>query len=95
MDTPIFLNSSGGIISPHSRSSDYIQPFTIAPYVEQVPIPQLAVDSAAVYGDHPENLVTLTVSSGGALTFFVDSVAGGNDASGNGSYDNQIGRAHV
>lgn len=86
MDRPIFLNSSGGIIAPYA-SRTLIPILNIAAYVEDVTFPVVSVDSSAIFGDHPENLATVTVSSGAALTFFVDSVAGGNDSSGNGSYD--------
>ena len=86
MDNVIFLNSSGGIVTPNG-SSAYIPLLNIAPYVEAVNLPVVSTDPAALYGDHPENLVTLTHTSGAALTFFVDSVAGGNDSSGNGSPD--------
>ena len=86
MDRPIFLNSSGGIIAPYA-SRTLVPILNIAPYVEDVTFPVVSVDLSAIYGDHPENLATVTISSGAALTFFVDSIAGGNDSSGNGSYD--------
>jgi len=87
MDRVLFLNSRGGIISryPHLRSEE---PLPVAPYVENVAIPVVSVDSSALCGDHPENMAVLTCSSGAALTFFCDSVAGGNDSSGDGSHDN-------
>lgn len=89
MDRVIFLNSSGGIVTypGQIRSGVYIPSYNIAPYIEPVALPVVSVDSAALYGDRPENLATLTHSRGAALTFFVDSVAGGSDSSGNGSYD--------
>ncbi len=86
MDRPIFLNSSGGIIAPYALRTQ-VPVLNIAPYVETVTFPVVSVDSSAIFGDHPENLATVTISSGAALTFFVDSVAGGDDPSGNGSYD--------
>lgn len=86
MDRVLFLNSNGGILSkyPHLHSEE---PLPVAPYVEQVGIPQVSVDPAALYGENPADLARLTVSSGAALTFFCDSVAGGRDSSGNGSFD--------
>ena len=86
MEPPMFLNASGGIITPVNSRYDWLLP--VAPYFETVHLPVLTVDSSAPYGDHPENLLTLTVSSAAALTFFVDSVAGGSDTSGDGSFDN-------
>lgn len=85
MDYPMFLNSSGGIVTPYD--SGYHWPMGVVPYFETVRLPVVSVDSSAIYGDHPENLMTVTYSSGAALTFFVDSVPGGNDSSGNGSFD--------
>lgn len=85
MDRAAFLNSSGGIVT---NGGSAIPQFLRPPYVEKVEMPVLSVDSSAIYGDHPELLVTQTISSGGAITFFVDSVAGGNDMSGNGTYEN-------
>lgn len=87
MDRAVFLNSSGAIVSLHDNSC-YIPSLKIAPYVEMVSLPVVSVDSAALYGAHPENLATVTYSSGAALTFFCDSVAGGSDSSGDGSFDN-------
>ncbi|MBQ6353094.1 MAG: hypothetical protein IJJ28_07495 [Lentisphaeria bacterium] len=89
MDRVIFLNSSGGIVTypGQIRSGVYIPAYNIAPYIEPVAFPVVSVDPAALYGDRPEHLATLTHSRGAALTFFVDSVAGGGDTSGNGSYD--------
>lgn len=86
MDRVLFLHSAGGIISryPHLRSEE---PLPVAPYVERIALPVVSVDSSALYGEHPENLATLTYSSGAALTFFCDSVAGGADSSGDGSFD--------
>ena len=81
----MFLNSSGGIVTPVNSRYDW--PMDVAPYFETVRLPVLTVDSSAPYGDHPENLVTSVTSNAAALTFFVDSVPGGNDSSGNGSYD--------
>lgn len=85
MDRVLFLHSNGGILSeyPQLRSEE---PLPVAPYVEQVNIPAVSVDTQALYGDTP-SLAVLTFSSGGALTFFCDSVAGGNDSSGDGSFD--------
>ena len=80
MDHAIFLNSSGGIVTPYGNGY-YIPALHIAPYVEQVALPVLTVDSAALYGDRPERFVTLTHSTAAALTFFVDGVAGGKDKS--------------
>lgn len=87
-DRVVFLNSSGAIIANVRPTSDYIPWFGIAPYVENVMLPVVSVDSSALYGDHPENLATLTYSSGAALTFFCDSEAGGTNTSGDGSFDN-------
>ena len=87
MDRAVFLNSSGGIVDFYGNGN-YIPSLKIAPYVETVAIPVVSVNSSALYGDHPENLATVTYSSGAALTFFCDSVAGGNDSSGDGSFDN-------
>ena len=88
MDHVAFLNSRGAIVSPPpNQATGYAANLHIEPYVEPVMIPVVSVDSAALYGDHPENLATLTYSSGAALTFFCDSVAGGSDASGDGSFD--------
>ena len=86
MDRVLFLNSSGAIVTryPYQRLK---KPLATAPYVEQVPLPVVSVDPAALYGEHPEKLATVTVSSGAALTFFCDSVAGGSDTSGDGSFD--------
>lgn len=86
MDRVLFLHSGGGILSryPNLRSEE---PLPVVPYVEQVALPVVSVDSSALYGDHPEDLARLTVSNGAALTFFCDSVAGGGDSSGNGSFD--------
>jgi len=98
MDHVMFLNSSGAIITelrPYPVSRSVIQiypritedPLPIVPYVEEVALPVVSVDSAALFGDHPENLATVSCSSAAALTFYCDSVAGGSDSSGNGSYD--------
>lgn len=90
MDRPMFLDhTSGGIVSPAggNRSSKYQWPFDIVPYFEEVRLPVLTVNSSAPYGDRPEELVTLATPTVNALTFFVDSVAGGSDTSGNGSFD--------
>ena len=87
MDRVVFLNSSGGIVGLYDNSY-YIPSLHIAPYFETVMLPVVSVDSSAIYGDHPESLATVTYSSGAALTFFCDSVAGGNDSSGDGSFDN-------
>ena len=86
MEYAAFLNSSGGIVTYYDRQ--YQLNLKVAPYVETVTLPVVSVDSAALYGDHPENLATLTYTSGAALTFFCDSVAGGDDSSGDGSYNN-------
>lgn len=85
-----FLNSSGAIVMPPNAriSRGYAANLPIAPYIETVRLPVVSVDSSALYGEHPENLVTLTYSSGAALTFFCDSVAGGADNSGDGSVNN-------
>ena len=93
MDHPILLHSRGAIVSPPPAATPYGKEYNvpllnIAPYIETVPIPVISVDSSAIYGDHPENLATVTISSGAALTFFVDSMAGGDDMSGDGSLDN-------
>ncbi|MBP5532158.1 MAG: hypothetical protein J6Y54_09060, partial [Lentisphaeria bacterium] len=84
-----FLNSSGAIVMPPNAriSRGYAANLPIAPYIETVRLPVVSVDSSALYGEHPENLVTLTYSSGAALTFFCDSVAGGSDNSGDGSFE--------
>lgn len=94
MDRPLFLNSSGAIISrivpaPAAGGNPLsgLDLFDVVPYVEEIPIPELTIDQSAVYGDHPENLVTLTTSNGAALTFFVDSDPGGSNTGGNGSFD--------
>ena len=86
MDNAVFLNRSGAIVT--QTTSSFIPALHIAPYFETVVLPVVSVDSSALYGDHPENLATLTYTSGAALTFFVDSVPGGNDSSGDGSADN-------
>ena len=100
MDRVMFLNSSGGILqafAPYRRSTSPLYtneplltlvPLRAAPHVEQVTLPVVSVDSSAIYGDHPENLATVTYSSGAALTFFCDSEAGGTNTSGDGSFDN-------
>ena len=94
MDRVLLLNSSGAIVSNYPPYTAVYgetliaeKPLPIVPYVEQVVFPGVAVDSSAIYGEHPEHLATPTVSSGAALTFFCDSVAGGADSSGDGSYD--------
>ena len=85
MDYPMFLNVSGGIVTP--ADGGYEWPLGVVPHFETVLLPVVSVDSAALYGDRPEDLMTVTISSGAALTFYVDSVAGGNDSSGDGSFD--------
>ena len=87
MDRAVFLHSSGGIVANDSGGK-YVPQLLRQPYIERVALPAVIVDSSAIYGDRPEDLATLTVSSGGAITFFVDSVAGGNDTRGNGSCEN-------
>lgn len=94
MDRPILVDSRGGIVTPAtpypgSHYAPAIQEWLpdIVPYVEPVALPVPIVDSSAVYGSRPQDLLQLTVSSGAALTFFVDSLAGGNDSTGKGSYD--------
>ena len=94
MDRPIFLASNGGIVTPAtpypgSHYAPAIQEWLpdIVPYVETVMIPSATVSSTAIFDGNPGDLVRVTYTSGAALTFFVDSVAGGNDASGKGSYD--------
>ena len=86
MDRVIFLGSGGGILTHYPQHST-THPLGVAPYVEMVSLPVVSVDSAALYGDRPENLATLTYTSGAALTFFCDSEAGGNNTSGAGSFD--------
>ena len=94
MDRPILVDSRGGIVTPatpypgshYAPSIDIWSP-DIAAYVETVMIPSAVVSSTAIFDGHPDDLVRVTYTSGAALTFFVDSVAGGNDSSGKGSAD--------
>ena len=95
MDRVLLLNSSGAIVSKYPPYTAVYgetliaeKPLPIVPYVEQVVFPGVAVDSSAIYGESPESLATLTVSSGAALTFFCDSVSGGQATGGDGSFDN-------
>lgn len=94
MDRPILLASNGGIVTPAtpypgSHYAPSIQEWLpdIAAYVETVTIPSAVVSPTAIFDGRPDDLVRITRTSGAALTFFVDSVAGGNDNSGKGSYD--------
>ena len=99
MDRVMFLNSSGGIIQgfePYRRSTSPLytnepritaDPLPVAPYLETVALPVVSVDPSAIYGGAPENLATVTCSSGAALTFFCDSEAGGSNTAGDGSHD--------
>ena len=94
MDRVIFLGSGGGILTHYPQHST-THPLGIAPYVETVMLPVVSVDSTALYGDHPENLATLTYTSGAALTFFCDSEAGGTNTSGAGSFDDPWRSLHT
>lgn len=94
MDRVLFLNSSGAIItdyfpypSPWGPRVITEDPLPVAPYVETVALPTVSIASSAIYGDRPENVATLTNSNGAALTFFCDSVAGGGDSRGSGTFD--------
>lgn len=95
MDRPILVDSRGGIVTPATpyHGSHYapsIQEWSpdVAAYIETVMIPSVTASPTAIFDGRPDDLLRVTYTSGAALTFFVDSVAGGNDASGNGSYDN-------
>ena len=89
MEHVAFLGSGGAIVAPYSnpRRAEYAAYIPVAPYVETVYLPVVSVDSAALFGEHPEKLATLTYSSGAALTFYCDSVAGGTNTSGAGTFD--------
>ena len=96
MDRVLFLNSSGAIVTeqyPYPASGSTVptriteDPLPVAPYFEQLALPTAGVDTSALYGPHPDRLVTLGTANGAALTFFCDSVAGGSDWSGTGSFD--------
>lgn len=88
MEPTAFLNSSGAIVAPSVSSvTSAAAHIFAAPYIEQVALPVVSVDPAALYGDHPENLATLTSSRGAALTFFCDSEAGGTNTGGAGTFD--------
>ena len=94
MDRPIFVDSRGGIVTPatpypgsgYAPSIDIWSP-DIAAYVETVIIPSAVVSSTAIFDGRPDDLVRVTYTSGAALTFFVDSVPGGDDPRGKGSAD--------
>ena len=94
MDRPILVDSRGGIVTPatpypgsHYAPSIQVWSPDIAAYVETVMIPSAVVSSTAIFDGRPDDLVRVTYTSGAALTFFVDSVAGGDDSSGKGSAD--------
>jgi len=96
MDRVLFLNSSGAIVTeqyPYSTSGSTVptriteDPLPVVPYFEQLALPTASVDTSALYGPHPDRLVTMGTANGAALTFFCDSVAGGSDWSGTGSFD--------
>lgn len=89
MDAPMFLNASGAIVTRFAEnSSGYDEALPITPFVENVQLPFLAIDASAIQRGEPENMVSLVYSSGAAITFFCDSVAGGSNSSGDGSFEN-------
>ncbi len=90
---PLCLSSDGGIVTrwdvfTYQRLPIMEEPLALVPFVETISVPQFAVDPAALYEGRPEELVTLTYSSGAAITFFCDSEAGGSNSSGDGSFEN-------
>lgn len=85
----MLLNSRGAIVTPVAARPGEIDEW-LAPtdYLEKVPIPAITIDSTAIFDGHAHDLVRVSYSSGTALTFFVDSLPGGNDSSGDGSHRN-------
>lgn len=91
MERPILLNASGAIVTrlpvyAHPTTAEVVaadEPLPIVPYVETVEWPVLSYDASAYLSGAPERMVTSTVSSGAALTFFCDGANG--DDSGDGS----------
>ena len=90
MDCVAFLNSSGAIVAAPGAptNSMYAAHIPFDPCIETVYLPVVSVDSSALYGEQPENLARLTYTSGAALTFFCDSIEGGDETAGAGTADN-------